>query len=155
MRGLGMTRELNVISISQPEHLLEALSNSHEDLLALLRRAALTILATSLTRGPRPHADSVETLAHVDHDTHDLIVALVLKRLTDGSELRVQPDLVDVDTLLIAEGVGPFAAVLVLGVFPFGAHALLEEVVVSLEAKFGGGRDIVLSYVAVRDLFCS
>lgn len=65
----------------------------------------------------------------------------------------MQPELVDIDALLVAEGVGPFAAVLVLGIFPLGADALFEEVVVGLEAKFGGGGDVVLSYIAVRGLF--
>jgi hypothetical protein len=34
--------------------------------------------------------------------------------------------------------------VLVLGIFPFGSYALLEEVVVGFEAEFGGGGDVVL-----------
>ena len=148
-----MAREFNDISIPEPQHLLEAPPNSHEDLLALLRRTTIAILASSLARGSRPHTNSVEALAHIDHHAHDLVIPLVLKSFTDGSELRVQPDLVDVDALLVAEGVGPFAAVLVLGIFPLGAHALLEEVVVGLEAKFGGGGDVVLSYTAVRGLF--
>lgn len=33
---------------------------------------------------------------------------------------------------------------LVLGIFPFGSYALLEEVVVGFEAEFGGGGDVVL-----------
>jgi hypothetical protein len=34
--------------------------------------------------------------------------------------------------------------VLVLGVFPFGADAFLEKVVVGFEGEFGGGGDVVL-----------
>lgn len=33
---------------------------------------------------------------------------------------------------------------LVLGVLPLGPYALLEEVVIGLEAEFGGRRDVVL-----------
>lgn len=32
----------------------------------------------------------------------------------------------------------------VLGIFPFGAHPALEEVVVGLEGEFGGRSDVVL-----------
>lgn len=39
---------------------------------------------------------------------------------------------------------------LVLGVLPLGSYALLEEVVVGLEAKFGGRRDVVLIAIKVR-----
>lgn len=38
---------------------------------------------------------------------------------------------------------------LVLGVLPLGPYALLEEVVVGLEAKFGGRRDVVLIVIGV------
>ena len=131
-----MTRELNHFRILHSQHLLEPLPNRHQDLLARIRRPGFAALITGdrLSSGPRPHADSVEALAHVDHDAHDLVVALALERLADGGELGVQPDLVDVDRRLVAEGVGPFAAVLVLRILPFGAHALFEEVVVGFEA---------------------
>lgn len=42
----------------------------------------------------------------------------------------MQPELVDRGGAFVLELVGPFAAVFVLGVFPFGAHAAFEEVVV-------------------------
>lgn len=38
---------------------------------------------------------------------------------------------------------------LVLGILPLGSYALLEEVVVGLEAKFGGWRDVVLIAIEV------
>lgn len=38
---------------------------------------------------------------------------------------------------------------LVLRVLPLGSYALLEEVVVGLEAKFGGWRDVVLIAIEV------
>jgi hypothetical protein len=56
----------------------------------------------------------------------------------------MEPELVDRDVALLLELVGPFAAVLVLDILPFGANAFLEEVVVGLEGQFGGGSDIVL-----------
>jgi len=55
----------------------------------------------------------------------------------------VQPEVVDGGGLAF-EAVGPFAAVLVLRVFPFGADAFLEEVVVGLKGEFGDGGDVVL-----------
>jgi hypothetical protein len=42
----------------------------------------------------------------------------------------MQPENVNVDGLLILELKSPFAAMLVLKIFPFGADALLEQVVV-------------------------
>ena len=48
------------------------------------------------------------------------------------------------DAALVAEGVGPLAAVLVLGVFPLGADVLLEEVVVGLEGQLRDRGNIVL-----------
>lgn len=45
----------------------------------------------------------------------------------------MQPEFVDGDLALVFELVGPFSAVLVLRVLPFGADALFEEVVVGFE----------------------
>ena len=45
----------------------------------------------------------------------------------------MQPEFVDGDVAPFFELVGPFAAVFVLGVFPFGADATFEEVVVGFE----------------------
>jgi hypothetical protein len=45
----------------------------------------------------------VEALAGVDHDAHDLAVALLLKRLADGGEHDVKPELVDGDGALLLE----------------------------------------------------
>jgi len=55
----------------------------------------------------------------------------------------VQPEVIDGGGFAF-EAVGPFAPVFVLGVFPFGADAFLEEVVVGLEGEFGDGSDVVL-----------
>jgi len=56
----------------------------------------------------------------------------------------VQPEFVDGDGALLFEAVGPFAAVLVLRVFPFGSYAFFEEVVVGFQGQFGGWSDVVL-----------
>jgi len=56
----------------------------------------------------------------------------------------VQPQVVDVDGLLVLELVGPLAAVLVLRVLPLGANLVLEEMVVGLDSKVGGRSDVVL-----------
>lgn len=42
----------------------------------------------------------------------------------------MEPEFVDGDGALFFEAVGPFAAVFVLLVFPFGADAFFEEVIV-------------------------
>ena len=55
----------------------------------------------------------------------------------------MQPEVVDGGRFAL-EAVGPFAAVFVLGVFPFGADAFLEEVVIGFEGEFGDGGDVVL-----------
>ena len=56
----------------------------------------------------------------------------------------MEPEGVDVDGSLVFEGVGPFTAVLVLGVFPFWSDALFEEVVVGFETEVAAGCDVVL-----------
>lgn len=45
----------------------------------------------------------------------------------------MQPELVDRGSALVSELIGPLAAVLVLGVFPFGTDAFLEEMVIGFE----------------------
>jgi hypothetical protein len=56
----------------------------------------------------------------------------------------VEPERIDVDSLLVLELESPLAAVLVLRVFPLWSYALLEEMVVGLESKVGGWCDVVL-----------
>jgi hypothetical protein len=56
----------------------------------------------------------------------------------------VHPQIVDVDQLLVAEGVGPFAAMLVVDVFPLGADTGLEKVVVGFEGELVDWSDVVL-----------
>ena len=56
----------------------------------------------------------------------------------------MEPELVDGGRALVFELVGPLTAVFILRVFPFGADALFEEVVVGFEGEFGGGGYVVL-----------
>lgn len=56
----------------------------------------------------------------------------------------MQPEFVDGDGALLFELVGPFAAVLVLRVFPFGADTAFEEVVVGFKGEFRGRSYVVL-----------
>lgn len=92
----------------------------------------------------RPEADAVEAASHIDHYTHDFAILVVLERFSDGGQHDVQPEVVDGGRLAF-EAVGPFAAVFVLGIFPFGADAFLEEMVIGLQGELGDGGDVVLS----------
>lgn len=146
-----MARELHDIALLQTQRLFEPLSNLHQRLFALLRAAALatrdiaiTTAGEGLANALGPQADAVETLAHVDHDAHDFAVVFVLESLADGRKHHVKPEVVDGDGLLVLELEGPFAAVLVLDVFPFGFDAVFKEVVVGLEGELGGGTNVIL-----------
>lgn len=158
MRTVGVARKLDLLAILELQGLLEVLANLHQDRLALFDTASLaasmiafTTAGNGFTDSARPETDAVKALADVDDHAHDFAVVLVFERLTDGAEHDVQPGLVDVDGLLLFELVGPFAAVLVLGIFPFGPHAGLEEMVVGFESELGGGSDVVLQFVISED----
>jgi hypothetical protein len=142
MRAIGVTTKLNLLILRQLQRLLELLPNLHQ---RLLSRA---IAALALTHRPRPQADTEEGLAHIDDDTHDFVVVVFLESFADGGQLGVEPEFVDIDAFLVFELVGPFAAVLVLRIFPFGADAAFEEVVVGFLGELRGGGDVVL----VREL---
>jgi hypothetical protein len=135
-----VTRKLEELRRLELENLLEATSNRKEDLTALFRRATLSTSNISIpTAGnaladcPSPNTNSEEGLADVDDNTHNLTILLVLQSLADSGKHSVEPKLIDVDAALVLEAVGPLATVLVLGILPLGAYALLEEVVVGLE----------------------
>jgi hypothetical protein len=152
---VDMARKLNRVGILQTENLLETLANLHQNLLTLLRAATLTassvaISATweGLASRLGPQADTVKALAHINDDPHDFAVILVLERLADGGQHDVQPQVVDVGQLLVAEGVGPFATVLVVDIFPFGADTCFEEVVVGFLGELVGWCDVVLDTVS-------
>lgn len=144
--AVGMARKLNDIRLLQTQNLLETTSDILQHLFTLCSGASLGALVTgqTLANGTSPETDTIESLANIDHDTHDLVVVVVFERFANGSELGVEPEVVNGDCALILEGIGPFAAVFVLLVFPFGADAFFEEVVVGFEAKFGGRSNVVL-----------
>jgi hypothetical protein len=142
---VGVAHELDGLLVGDLENLLEAVADLHENGLRLLRGALGLALLGGVGLGAGaagPETDTVEGLADVDDDTHDLVVVVVLELLTNSSEQDVQPDVVV--GLALLEGVGPAATVLVLGVFPLRADAVLEEVVVGLGGELGGGGDVVL-----------
>jgi len=107
-----VSREFDDLALIQAERLLERAANLHEDLLALLDGAAfatgyvaVTAAWEGLADSARPDTDTVETLANVHNNAHDLAIVLVLDGLADGSEHNVQPKGIDVDELLILEAV--------------------------------------------------
>ena len=142
MGGFRVAGELEGLVGGELEDLLEATADGHQDLLALLRGSTLAARDISVSTAGNVLADSAspdtnteEGLADVDDNTHDLAVLLVLESLADRSKHSMQPDLVNVDTALLLELVGPLATMLVLGVLPLGADALLEKMVVGLESE--------------------
>ena len=81
-----------------------------------------------------PQTYPVKPFPHIYHHAHDLAIGMItLQCLADGCEHDVQPELVDRGSALVSELIGPLAAVLVLGVFPFGTDAFLEEMVIGFE----------------------
>lgn len=155
MRSLGVAGELEHLVGGELQDLLDTVADVDEDLLALLRGAALATgdiaiaaAGDALANGAGPDADTVEGLADVDDDAHDLTILLLLHGVSDGSQHDVQPQLVNVDAALVLELVGPLAAMLILGVLPLGSHAGLEEVVVGLEGEVGDRCDVVLERVS-------
>lgn len=141
-----MPAELHLLLLRQLQVILEVLPNPLQPLLARLLVLALFSSSRTLLRrlpsGAGPETNTPESFADVDHDAHDLVVALVFERFADSGEHDVQPGAVE--RFAAFEGVGPAATVLVLRILPLRAHALLEEVVVGLLGEFGGGGDVVL-----------
>lgn len=151
MCSLSVARELEHLVGRQLQDLLDAATNGHEDLLALLGSPALAAghiavaaVRYALADGTGPDTDTVEGLADVDDNAHDLAILLILQRVANGGEHDMQPQLIDVDVALLLELVRPLAAVLVLGVFPLRPHAGLEEMIVGLEGKIRDRCDVVL-----------
>jgi hypothetical protein len=142
--GVLVTRELNLLGGGKLKDLLEPLTDLLQPLLALLGISALDGgFALGLLAGSAgPETDTPEGLADVDDHTHDLVVLLVLKSLTDGGEHDVEPGLVV--GLAVLESVRPAATVLVLRVLPLRADTVLEEVVVGLLRELGSRGDVVL-----------
>lgn len=151
MCAVGVTGELDGFGGGKLQDFLEAAANGQEDLLALSLGTALAAADIAvptvwnvLSYRTSPNSDPVESLANVDNDTHDLTIVFVLERLANGSKHDVEPKRVDVDAALVLVLVRPLATVLVLGVFPLRADAVLEEMVIGLLRKLRNGDDVVL-----------
>lgn len=82
--ALRVTGELDLILYS--EDLLESATDVLKNLPALSRTPALgeRVTRDALAGSPCPQTNSIESLADIDHDTHDLVVTLILERLADG-----------------------------------------------------------------------
>lgn len=144
VRTVRVAREFHHIRFLQSKHVLEPPANCLQNLLALRRCASTLVTGDAFAHGACPQTDTVETLAHVHDHPHNLVVIVALEGLADGSQLCVQPEIINRNRALVLELVGPLATVFVLRVFPFWSYALLEEMVVGLETEFGGRRDVVL-----------
>ena len=137
---VSMTGELNLLACRELQDFLESSANSHKNILALVVAAALTTSNVTVTTSGNalsysacPNADSVKGLSDVDNNAHDLTIVLLLESLADSAHHHLEPETVDVDISLVLVLVRPFAAVLVLGVFPLRADTGLEQMVIGLE----------------------
>lgn len=73
-----MSRKLHNIRIFQSQNLLEPSADVLEDFLALGWGAAVLFTRDALAHCPGPKTDTVESLAHVDNNAHNLIVTIIL-----------------------------------------------------------------------------
>lgn len=144
MGAICVSREFHNVGFLETEDILEPTADGLQDLLALGGVTGDLVSWNTLANSSCPQTDTVEAFTDVHNNTHDLIVIIVFKGLTNRSQLSVQPQVVDRDGALVLERVRPLATVFVLGVFPLRADALLEKVVVCLETQFGGRCDVVL-----------
>ena len=140
MRTIRVPGELHLLPLIQHKHILELPPDILEHLLRLVRappfpssRVTLAAPGHTSPHALCPESNPVEATAHVDYNTHDLAVVGALESLADSREHDVEPEGVDGGGSAF-EAVGPFAAMLVLGVFPFGTHPALEEVVIGFES---------------------
>lgn len=140
---VSVTAELDLLAGSQGEDVLEALSNALEALASVFAISTLVLAPLwRLASSSRPQADTPEGLTDVHHDTHDLVVTVILKHLANRGKHDVEPGLVV--GLASLEGVRPTSSVLVLWIFPLWADTVLEKVVVGLLGEFGSRSDVVL-----------
>lgn len=136
MSSVGVTTELQLVVRWNLENLFESLPNLHQ-----------SVSAAGLASSASPQANSEETLPHVHHDTHDLVITFILKRLTNRGQLSVKPKFVDIHRLLFFESVRPFPSMFVLGILPLRSYSSLEEVIVGLDSQIGTCGNIVLKVV--------
>ena len=136
--------EFHNVGFLETEDILESTTDGLQDILALGGVTGGLVSRDALANSPCPQTDTVESLTDVHDNTHDLVVIIILEGLANRSQLSVQPQIVDRYGALVLKRVRPLATVLVVGVFPLWPDALLEKVVVCLEAQFGGRCDVVL-----------
>lgn len=142
--AIRVSGKFHNIGFLETEDILETTTDGLQDILALGRGTSGLVSRNTLANSPCPQTNTVEALADVHNNTHDLVVIIILESLANRSQLSVQPQVVDRYGALVLERVRPLATVLVLGIFPLWPDALLEKVVVCLEAQFGGRCDVVL-----------
>ena len=139
MRTIRVARELHLLPLIQHKHLLELPPDILKHLFRLVCAppfsSSRVTLATPGHTSPHalcPESNPIEATAHVHYDTHDLAVVGALESLANSREHDVEPEGIDGGGSAF-EAVGPFAAMLVLGVFPFRTYAALEEMVIGFE----------------------
>jgi hypothetical protein len=132
MCAVGVTGELYHIRFLQPEDLLESATNVLQDIFPLSCRATFVglIARNVLSNGTGPQTNTVKALSDIHHNAHHFVVIVVLKGLSNGSKLRMQPEIVDRNGTLVFERIRPFATVLILLVFPLWSNSFLEQVVI-------------------------
>lgn len=139
MGTVRVARELDLLAVGKLQDLFETAANTQENIFSLFIRTTLTAsdIAVSaardaLTNSTSPDTDTVESLADVDNNAHNLTVVLLLQGLTDSGHDNLKPKTVDVDIALVLVLVGPLASVLVLRIFPLGAHTGLKKMIIGL-----------------------
>lgn len=91
MCTIRVAGEFNDISFLQPQDFLKPSANVLQNLLALGWCTTVLFAWDALAHSPSPQTDTIEALAHIDNNSHNLIVAIIFKRLANGRELCVQP----------------------------------------------------------------
>lgn len=103
--AVRVTRELNGISLLETKDFLETPADVLEDLLALCGCATVLVSGDTLANSPSPQTNTVEALAYVHNNTHNLVVTIVLESLANSGQLCVQPQVVDGHGALVLERV--------------------------------------------------
>jgi hypothetical protein len=83
MSTIGVPTKFQLFIRGQFQSLLEPSPDLHQ---GIFPRA---VSAFALAQGPRPQADSKESLPNVEDNAHDLVVILPLEGLANGGKLGV------------------------------------------------------------------